>query len=38
MRWAVEFDGQHGLSAYNKTDQEKFEDADSSILHSKLCN
>ena len=30
------FDGQHGLSAYNKTDQEKFEDADSTFISSKF--
>ena len=31
-----EFDGQHGLSAYNKTDQEKFEDADSTFISPKF--
>lgn len=31
-----EFDGQHGLSAYNKTDQEKFEDADSTFVSPKF--
>ena len=30
------FDGQHGLSAYNKTDQEKFEDADSTFISPKF--
>ena len=30
------FDGQHGLSAYNKTDQEKFEDADSTFVSPKF--
>lgn len=32
-----EFDGQHGLSAYNKTDQEKFEDADSTFISPKFA-
>lgn len=31
-----EFDGQHGLSAYNKTDQEKFEDADCTFISPKF--
>ncbi len=31
-----EFDGQHGISAYNKTDQEKFEDADSTFIAPKF--
>lgn len=31
-----EFDGQRGLSAYNKTDQEKFEDSDSTFISSKF--
>ena len=31
-----EFDGQHGLSAYNKTDQEKFEDSDSTFISPKF--
>lgn len=31
-----EFDGQHGLSAYNKTEQEKFEDADSTFISPKF--
>lgn len=31
-----EFDGQHGLAAYNKTDQEKFEDADSTFISPKF--
>lgn len=30
------FDGQHGISAYNKTDQEKFEDADSTFINPKF--
>lgn len=30
------FDGQHGLSAYNKTDQENFEDADSTFISPKF--
>ena len=30
------FDGQHGLSAYNKTDQEKFEDEDSTFISPKF--
>ena len=30
------FDGQHGISAYNKTDQEKFEDADSTFISPKF--
>lgn len=31
-----EFDGQYGLSAYNKTDQEKFENADSTFISPKF--
>ena len=31
-----DFDGQHGISAYNKTDQEKFEDADSTFISPKF--
>jgi Site-specific recombinases, DNA invertase Pin homologs len=31
-----EFDGQHGLSAYNKTDQVKVEDEDSTFLNPKF--
>ena len=31
-----DFDGQHGLSAYNKTDQEKFEDSDSTFISPKF--
>lgn len=31
-----DFDGQHGLSAYNKTDQEKFEDSDSTFVSPKF--
>ena len=31
-----DFDGQHGISAYNKTDQEKFEDADSTFIAPKF--
>ena len=31
-----DFDGQHGLSAYNKTDQEKFEDSDSTFISQKF--
>jgi site-specific DNA recombinase len=31
-----EFDGQHGLSSYNKTDQEKVEDEDSTFLNPKF--
>lgn len=31
-----EFDGQHGISAYNKTDQEKFEDTDSTFISPKF--
>lgn len=31
-----EFNGQHGLSAYNKTDQEKFEDTDSTFISPKF--
>ena len=30
------FDGHHGISAYNKTDQEKFEDADSTFISPKF--
>lgn len=30
------FDGSHGLSAYNKTDQEKFEDEDSTFISPKF--
>lgn len=30
------FDGQHGLSAYNKTDQKKFEDVDSTFISPKF--
>lgn len=30
------FDGKHGISAYNKTDQEKFEDADSTFINPKF--
>lgn len=32
----LDFDGQHGLSAYNKTDQEKFEDSDSTFISPKF--
>lgn len=32
----ADFDGQHGLSAYNKTDQEKYEDSDSTFIFSKF--
>ncbi len=32
----LDFDGQHGLSAYNKTDQEKFEDSDSTFVSPKF--
>ena len=31
----TEFDGTHGLSAYNKTDQEKYEDSDSTFISPK---
>ena len=31
-----DYDGQHGISAYNKTDQEKFEDADSTFISPKF--
>ena len=31
-----EFDGSHGLSAYNKTDQEKYEDSDSTFIAPKF--
>lgn len=31
-----DFDGQHGLPAYNKTDQEKFEDSDSTFISPKF--
>lgn len=31
-----DFDGQHGISAYNKTDQEKFEDTDSTFISPKF--
>lgn len=31
-----EFDGTHGLSAYNKTNQEKFEDSDSTFISPKF--
>lgn len=31
-----DFDSQHGISAYNKTDQEKFEDADSTFISPKF--
>lgn len=31
-----DFDGQHGLSAYNKTDQGKFEDSDSTFISPKF--
>lgn len=31
-----DFDGQHGISAYNKTDQEKFEDVDSTFISPKF--
>jgi site-specific DNA recombinase len=31
-----EFDGQHGLSSYNKTDQEKVEDEESTFLNPKF--
>lgn len=32
----LDFDGLHGLSAYNKTDQEKFEDSDSTFISPKF--
>lgn len=32
-----DFDGQNGLSAYNETDQEKFEDSDSTFIFSKFA-
>src|SRR5699024_3589693 len=32
------FDGQHGLSAYNKTDQENFEDADTAFIAPKFVH
>ena len=32
----LDFDGLHGLSAYNKTDQEKFEDSDSTSISPKF--
>ena len=32
----TDFDGSHGISAYNKTDQEKFEDADSTFISPKF--
>lgn len=32
---AIEFDGTHGLSAYNKTDQEKYEGSDSTFISPK---
>lgn len=32
----AEFDGTHGLSAYNKTDQEKYEDRDSTFIAPKF--
>lgn len=31
-----DFDGKHGLSAYNKTDQEKYEDSDSTFISPKF--
>ena len=31
----IEFDGTHGLSAYNKTDQEKYEGSDSTFISPK---
>lgn len=31
-----DFDGKHGLSAYNKTDQEKYEDSDSTFIPPKF--
>lgn len=31
-----EFDGQHGLSVYNKTEQEKYEDSDSTFISPKF--
>ena len=31
-----DFDGQHGISAYNKTDQEKFENTDSTFISPKF--
>ena len=31
----IEFDGTHGLSAYNKTDQEKYEGSDSTLISPK---
>lgn len=31
-----DFDGKHGLSAYNKTDQEKYEDSDSTVISPKF--
>ena len=32
----ADFDSQHGLSAYNKTDQEKYEDSDSTFISPKF--
>ncbi len=32
----ADFDGVHGLSAYNKTDQEKYEDSDSTFISPKF--
>lgn len=32
----ADFDGMHGLSAYNKTDQEKYEDSDSTFISPKF--